>query len=85
MDTDDFLKTEGYKLDKFLTGEMYRTAGKDLVDIIIKVLESKEKARHWFYSKITGLNYERPYDYCRKGKQKEIETLLGRIEHGVFS
>jgi hypothetical protein len=83
MDIDDIIKTKFKGLDKFLTEEMYQTAGKELVDKMIEVLETKD-VRGWYYSETRGLNYERPYDYCRKGKQKEVKKLLGRIEHGIF-
>ncbi len=84
MDIDDIIKKKFKDLDKFLTDEMYKTAGNDLIKIMIRVL-GKEYARDWYFSKATGLNYERPYDYCRQGKQKEVEKLLGRIEDSVVS
>jgi uncharacterized protein (DUF2384 family) len=86
MDIDDFLKQERFKeLDDYLTKEMYKRAGSDLVNKIIELLESEEIARQWFYSKNPVLNNERPYDYCLKGKQKEIEEEIGRAEYAIPS
>ncbi len=84
MNIDDILKQEKFKeLDLFLTEEMQKVAGKDLVKKMISVWESKEIARNWFYNNAIALGGKRPYDYCKEGKTKEVEDLLGRIEYGV--
>ncbi|MBI5065976.1 DUF2384 domain-containing protein [Candidatus Woesearchaeota archaeon] len=84
MDIEDLLAQEKFKeLDKFLNEEMINYAGKDLIEKMTKVWGNKEVARKWFYSNALALGNERPYDYCKKGKQKEVNDLLGRIEYGV--
>ena len=87
MNIDDILKQKQFKpLDKYLTKEMYKTAGQDLVSRIRDVLETTEKgARDWFYSEIIALGGKRPYDFCKEGNYQEIENLLGRMEYGVYS
>ncbi len=84
MDIDDFLKLEKFKdLDKFLTEEMYRIAGKDMVDEVIDCVGSEDLAKQWFYSKNSELNNERPYDYWLDGKQKEIEEMIIKAGYGI--
>ena len=87
MDIDDFLKLKKFQvLDEYLTSEMNRTAGDDLVSRMMDVLETTEKgARDWFYSEIIALGGKRPYDFCKEGNYQEIENLLGRMEYGVYS
>tara|TARA_Y100000310_G_scaffold345695_1_gene468433 strand:+ start:15700 stop:15960 length:261 start_codon:yes stop_codon:yes gene_type:complete len=86
MKIDDLLGLEQFKeLDLFLTQEMHRLAGDDLVERMTNVLENEENARDWFYSPIKSLDDKRPYDYCKDGKISEVENVLNRIEHGVYS
>ena len=52
----------------------------------IDVLESEENARHWLTSPQHGLGGATPLDYAdTEVGAREVENLLGRIEHGVFS
>ncbi len=86
MNIEDFLrKNEFENLNSFLYVEMYLTAEKDLVQKMIKVLETKEMALDWFYSRIQALGNKRPYDLCKEGEKYKVEQLLGRIEHSVYS
>jgi putative toxin-antitoxin system antitoxin component (TIGR02293 family) len=52
----------------------------------IEVLESEEGARHWFKSPIQALGQEIPLVLAQTVVgRRELENVLGRIEHGVFS
>ena len=50
------------------------------------VLETETKARQWLNSPQYGLGGATPLDYAyTEVGAREVENLLGRIEHGVFS
>lgn len=86
MNIDDFLKRKQFRyLNEFLTDEMHRKAGDDLVSQMIGVFKTKEKARNWFYSPLLALGSKRPYDLCKEGNRQEVEEVLGRIEYGIYS
>lgn len=52
----------------------------------IQVLESEENARQWLTTPQYGLGGAAPLDYSdTEVGAREVENLLGRIEHGVFS
>ena len=86
MNIDDFLKRKKFRnLDEYLTDEMHKRAGDDLVSQMIDVFETKEDARNWFYSPLIALGGKRPYDLCKEGNIQEVENELGRIEHGIYS
>jgi putative toxin-antitoxin system antitoxin component (TIGR02293 family) len=52
----------------------------------VKVLESEENARQWLTSPQFGLGGAVPLDYAEtEVGAREVEDLLGRIEHGVYS
>ena len=52
----------------------------------IEVLESNEGAVHWFKSPLQVLRLATPLEYARTAVGiRELECILGRIEHGVFS
>ena len=52
----------------------------------IEVFESEENARRWPTSAQFGLGGAVPLDYAdTEIGAREIEDLLGRIEHGVYS
>ncbi|NPE26948.1 DUF2384 domain-containing protein [Methanococcoides sp. SA1] len=73
------------RLDRALTREMYEVARGPLVERIMDVFECSEgEARNWFYDSAFGLDGDTPYNYCKDGKFREVEDLLGRIEHGIF-
>jgi putative toxin-antitoxin system antitoxin component (TIGR02293 family) len=50
------------------------------------VLESREQARQWLTTAQRGLGGAVPLDYAQTELgAREVENLLGRLEHGVFS
>jgi len=52
----------------------------------IEVLESEQGAVRWFHSPIRALGYSTPLNFARTSIGiRELENILGRIEHGVFS
>ena len=52
----------------------------------VAVLESAEQARQWLGSPQYGLGGVIPLEYARtEVGAREVENLLGRIEHGVYS
>ncbi|MBI4919197.1 DUF2384 domain-containing protein [archaeon] len=86
MNIDDILKQEKFKeLDVFLNEEMIKLAGQDLVKKMTSIWGSEKAARDWFYSSALGLGDKRPYDYCKEGKKKDVEALLGRIAYDIYS
>lgn len=85
MQINDILKQEKFKdLNLFLTKEMYDCAKGDLVRKMIDVLDNETNAREWFYSPAKGLGGKRPYDYCKQGKNSEVEDLIMCIAYGVY-
>lgn len=51
-----------------------------------EVLESEPGAVHWFKNPVQVLGGETPLAYARTAVGlRELENILGRIEHGVFS
>lgn len=56
-----------------------------LFEKAIQVLGDKESAQHWFKSNKKALNGKTPLEYSdTEVGAREVEDLLGRIEHGVF-
>lgn len=52
----------------------------------VEVLESDDHARQWLTSPQFGLGGAVPLDYAdTEAGAREVEDLLGRIEHGVYS
>jgi putative toxin-antitoxin system antitoxin component (TIGR02293 family) len=52
----------------------------------VSALEDSEEARIWLKSPQYGLGNEIPIDLLKtEAGTREIESLLGRIEHGVYS
>ncbi|MDT0632938.1 type II RES/Xre toxin-antitoxin system antitoxin [Rubrivirga litoralis] len=52
----------------------------------VEVMESERDARAWLTSPSHALGGEAPLDYASVGTgAREVERLLTRIEHGVFS
>ena len=51
-----------------------------------EVLESEPGAVHWFKNPVQVLGGETPLAYARTAVGlRELENILGRIEHGVYS
>jgi putative toxin-antitoxin system antitoxin component (TIGR02293 family) len=52
----------------------------------VDVLESRAAAVHWFKNPIEALGWATPLAYARTAVGlRELDNILGRIEHGVFS
>lgn len=57
-----------------------------LMGTAIEVLETEENARSWLASSQYGLGGAVPLEYAEtEVGAREVENLLGRIEHGVYS
>jgi len=57
-----------------------------LFDKAIEVLASMEAAREWMKTPKKPLADKTPLEYCdTEPGAREVEDLLGRTEHGVFS
>ena len=76
-------KAEG-RLDQAESDRVVRFAR--LMGKAIEVLESEEDARQWLSSAQFGLGGAVPLEYAEtEVGAREVENLLGRIEHGVYS
>jgi putative toxin-antitoxin system antitoxin component (TIGR02293 family) len=52
----------------------------------VGVLESEAGAINWFKNPVAALGWATPLAYARTAVGlRELENLLGRIEHGVYS
>jgi len=52
----------------------------------VEVLGSQEAAHHWFLTPQLALENITPLEFCKTDLGvREVEDLLGRIEHGVFA
>jgi putative toxin-antitoxin system antitoxin component (TIGR02293 family) len=52
----------------------------------VDVMESMPGAIHWFKNPIQALGWATPLAYARTSVGvRELENILGRIEHGVYS
>lgn len=50
------------------------------------VLEDQDKAMKWLHREQIGLGGRIPLDMIQtEAGEREVENLLGRIEHGVYS
>jgi len=57
-----------------------------LMGLAIDVFESEDAARAWLKAPQVGLGGEVPLNYAHtEVGAREVEDLLGRIEHGVYS
>lgn len=76
-------KAEG-KLDPAESDRVVRFAR--LMGKAVEVMESEESARQWLTSPQFGLGGAVPLEYAEtEVGAREVENLLGRIEHGVYS
>ncbi|MBL8270668.1 antitoxin Xre/MbcA/ParS toxin-binding domain-containing protein [Steroidobacter sp.] len=76
--------TRDGRLDSVVSDRLYRLAR--LVAIARVVLEHDDKAVHWLTHPQPGLGDRRPIDLAKSEPgAREIENLLLRIEHGVYS
>ncbi len=57
-----------------------------LFDKAVGVLGSLDEARRWFKASVRALGGKSPLEYAdTELGAREVEDLLGRLEHGVFS
>ena len=57
-----------------------------LFDRALQVLHNQNRVRLWFKSPQKGLGGKTPLEYAdTEPGAREVEDLLGRLEHGVFS
>ena len=76
-------KAEG-RLDQAESDRVVRFA--KLMGKAVEVMESEENARHWLAAPQFGLGGAVPLEYAEtEVGAREVEDLLGRIEHGVYS
>jgi len=86
VDINDILRREEFKeLEDFLNHEMHTLSGDFLMGRMLEVFNNGLIARNWFYTELPALDHYRPYDYCKDGRAHEVEELLGRLEHGIYS
>jgi putative toxin-antitoxin system antitoxin component (TIGR02293 family) len=72
------------KLGVGVGDRLYRAA--HVFSLATSVFGDKEAAREWLRSPNIGLGNQVPLDLLSTGAgAREVEDLLGRIEHGVFS
>ena len=51
-----------------------------------RVFVTDENTRSWFNGKILALGWKTPLEYAQtEPGAREVENIIGRIEHGVFS
>jgi putative toxin-antitoxin system antitoxin component (TIGR02293 family) len=76
-------KREGH-LDTDESERLFRIGA--LFDRAVEVLGDKEAAREWFKTPLRALAGQSPLEYAdTEPGAREVEDLLGRVEHGVFS
>ena len=77
-------KAAGKKLDPAVSDRVVRYAR--LVGRAAQVLGDIDDAKRWLNSPQFGLGGQTPIDYAKSEfGAREVENLLGRIEHGVYS
>lgn len=51
-----------------------------------QIFGTDENTRGWFSAKLLALGYKTPLEFAQtEPGAREVENILGRIEHGVFS
>jgi len=72
------------RLSPSQSDRLYRLAR--IVALAEEVFEQEDRARRWLREPQRGLGGRVPFDLLRtEAGAREVEDLLGRIEHGVFS
>ncbi len=72
------------RLDMLESDRMLRFAR--LYARALEVLEDEAAARDWLKTPARALNFAAPLSFAEtEAGAREVENLLGRIEHGVFS
>ena len=55
-------------------------------DCALQLFGNNENVRKWLHAELPALGWRTPIDYAQtEPGAREVENLLGRIEHGVFS
>ena len=55
-------------------------------DRAMQLFGTNENVRKWLHAELPALGWRTPIDYAQtEPGAREVENLLGRIEHGVFS
>jgi len=55
-------------------------------DRALQLFGNNENVRKWLHAELPALGWRTPIDYAQtEPGAREVENLLGRIEHGVFS
>jgi putative toxin-antitoxin system antitoxin component (TIGR02293 family) len=76
--------SQGGRLNIDESDRLYRF--QRLYRMALMVLESKEDALRWLKSPQPGLGGQVPLEYARtEVGAREVEYLLGRIEHGIYT
>ena len=57
----------------------------DVVARSVQVFGSTVAAVEWFETANTALNQKTPFEELTEHGPAQVETLIGRIEHGVYS
>jgi putative toxin-antitoxin system antitoxin component (TIGR02293 family) len=78
-------RKERDSLDEHESERMLRLA--EVYAAALELLDGdKVDAHEWLLSPVRGLNNRRPIDYARTDfGAREVRSLIGRLEHGVFS
>lgn len=77
------LKTEA-RMPSVTSDRLYRLAR--IYAFAIEVLEDAEKAMRWMHREQIGLGGRVPLEMIEtEAGEREVENLLGRIEHGVLA
>ena len=85
MNINDILDLPEFdSLDRFLTEEMRKTAGRKIMKMMRKTFQ-EEYMRDWYYTDLTVFNGKRAYDMCKENKHKEVYRILNHIIYGSFS
>jgi hypothetical protein len=82
MQIEDILQEREFKaLDEYLTRLMDKTAGEELVKMMVITHGNFTKARDWYFSNNTSLGGKRPYDLCAEQNYGKVEYILGLIKN----
>ena len=57
----------------------------EIVSQSVQVFGSPQAAVEWFETANTALNDKTPFEDLVRNGPSAVETLIGRIEHGVYS
>ena len=79
--------TRRKRIGRFTTAEserLYRLIR--IYNRALDVLGSEKSARKWLTTPVKALGWEQPLEYAgTEAGAREVESVLGRIEHGIFS